>query len=771
MRKGRIVLPISACALSAGAAFAQVPAGGIGDIVVTAQRRAENMQDVPIAVSAFNGADLDNNHVQGLSDLVGRAPGFVINSFTPGQPEIAIRGIGTKEDGAGASDSTLVMVDGVYFATRTATNIDIFDLERVEVLRGPQGTLFGKNAIAGVVNYVTRKPSNEFELRLRQTVGRFSQFDTAAAMNMPITDKLAARFSFSRRDDDGYIYQLPNIPPSKLPYGTHRSDAIGGSNRFAWRAAAGWKPDDTVNVLLALDGARDRLGADNREPVGSAGPLHNCGCASDSLAVNRAFGGDRSPYSYAGDVIGYSNRDIFGAMLQVDKEFSFATLTVLGAYRDSSYDNVLDSGGLPAAPVIDMTGGHGNPNAILLGPATSGFTFDNVDVVNEDAKQYTGEIRLTSPDAGRLRWVAGLYGSAEDIDRSEGVGFDSLADASLVPQFAISEQSFEGRGAAGYLQASYRFSDRFTLTAGGRYSYEKKKIAVTNRIPTSPGIMLLLEAFPLTRGEADWDNFTWKISADYKPADDMMVYATISTGFKSGGFTGTATTAVGATTPFNPEKATNYEIGGKFDLFDRRVRLNIAGFYIDYSDLQVTRFFQPPTSGFGEFITENAADATIKGIEAELTVRPSDWLEVGGTYSYLDAKYDSFYGTPDISGTGDFSGNRMRQAPQHLASGYVELSQTTASGARITAHVSGRYQSKLYTNADNNPLDVIPGYFIGDAWLSWTAPDRRWDIQGWVKNFTDKAYRTHVFTQRGNRLAVATFGAPVTYGMTVSFTY
>lgn len=165
--------------LCSTAAYAQVETdqsaeqtGGIADIVVTAQKRAENIQDVPIAISTFNTEQLERSNVSSLQDLQGRTPGLVINSFSPGQPEVAIRGVGTKEDGAGASDSTLVMVDGVYFATRTATNLDIFDLQQVEVLRGPQGTLFGKNAIAGVINYVTKKPTlGEFELKVRQ-IGR-----------------------------------------------------------------------------------------------------------------------------------------------------------------------------------------------------------------------------------------------------------------------------------------------------------------------------------------------------------------------------------------------------------------------------------------------------------------------------------------------------------------------------------------------------------------------------------------------------------------------
>jgi iron complex outermembrane recepter protein len=750
-------------------------ADGIADIVVTAQRRAENVQDVPIAISTFNGALLEHANISSLQDLQGRTPGLVINSFSPGQPEIAIRGVGTKEDGAGASDSTLVMVDGVYFATRTATNLDIFDLEQVEVLRGPQGTLFGKNAIAGVINYVTKKPTlGEFDLKVRQSVGNFGTFDTGAGVNIPIGDTLAVRLSFSRRATDGYLTRVDVGTPA-LPFGTEDADDIGFADRFAWRAAIKWEPSDATSLLISLDGANDDFGTDNREPVGSAGPLHNCGCASDPVAVNTAVGGASGKhggvYSYAGDILGFSKRDIFGGMAQLDHDFGFATLTVLGAYRDSTFKNALDSAGLPPSPIIDLTGAHGNPNIKLTAPANVGFTFDSIDIVDERGEQLTGEVRLTSPAAQRFKWVAGIFASREDIDRTETVGFPALSGVSLDPNLVAASMFFTGKSIAGYGQASFDITDTLTITGGARYSYEKKEISARNDVLGSPDIMLLLAPFGLTRGEDSWTNFSWRISGQYRPSSDVMIYANVSTGFKSGGFTGTATTALRATSSFDPEKATNYEVGAKLDLLNRRLRLNTSAFYIDYSDLQVTRFFQPPTSGFGEFITENAANAEIKGIEVELTARPIEWLEFGGTYAYLDANYKDFFGTPDISGNGDFSGNRMRQAPKNVWSAYVQLSHELPSGDVLTANVSGRYQGKVFTNADNNRLDVIRSYTLGDAWVSWRSENSKWEVQGWVKNFTDKAWGTHVYTQRGNRIAFGTFGPPRQYGATLTFNY
>ncbi|WP_048886381.1 TonB-dependent receptor [Aurantiacibacter atlanticus] len=749
--------------------------GGLNEIIVTAQKRAENLQDVPVAVTAFGGEALDQANMKGLEDVQGRAPGLVISSFSPGQPEIAIRGVGTKEDGAGASDSTLIMVDGVYFATRTATNIDIFDLERLEVLRGPQGTLFGKNAIAGVVNYVTRKPTlGEFEFKARQTVGNFGTFDTGAGVNIPLGENVAARLSFSRRDTDGYLTRV-DVGTRAVPTGSEDDDDIGFAERFAWRAAIAWEPTDRTSVFLSLDGADDDFGTDNREPVGSVGPLHDCGCASDPMAVNEVIGGTRGKnggvYSYAGEELGFSKRDLIGGMAQVDHEFSFATLTVLGAFRDSTFKNLLDSSGLPPSPVVDLTGSNGNPNLILLGSPELGFTFDSVDVIDEQATQYTGEIRLTSPGSSRFRWVAGLFGSIEDIQRTEGVGFSGLSDQSLEPSFVAANMDFLGKGLGGYGQATFELTDTFSLTGGARYSYEKKRIIASNDVITSPNVLLILRPFPETRGEDSWSNFSWRIGAEFRPTSDIMVYGSVATGFKSGGFTGTATTAERATTAFEPEEATNYELGAKMDLLDRRLRLNTTAFYLDYKDLQVTRFFQPPTSGFGEFITENASDATIKGVEVELTAQPVDFLEFGGTYAYLDAKYKNFFGTPDISGSGDFSDNRLRQAPKHSWSAYVQVSQELASGSTITANLNARYQSDVFTNADNNPLDVLPSYTLADAWIAWQSADRVWEIQGWVKNFTDEAYRTHVYSQRGGRIAFGTFGSPRTYGVTLSYEY
>ena len=744
---------------------------GLGVIVVTAQKREESLQSIPVAISAVAGEALEAGSITSATDLAQITPGLAFNTFQPGQPEISIRGIGTKEDGAGASDSTLVMVDGVYIAARSASNVDIFDLERVEILRGPQGTLFGKNSIGGVINYVTRKPDSTFRARLRQTIGNYGQFDTAGLINVPLADNLFTKFSFSRRTSDGYDdWTIPEqvVEQSRVPGTVER---IGGNNQFAWRWQTLWEPSDTLDVLLSLDGVDEELGNINRQPVGSAGPLHDCGCASDPVAVDIALGGADSVRTYLGEDDNGGSREAFGAMFEVNKQLSFGTLTFNAAYRDSDYFFEHDDTGLPPSPVVDLTGSNGNPNNLLLGDPSIGFTFDNTDIIWEDSQQFTGELRLASND-GPFNWVVGVFATSEEVNRAEGILFTALSDASLEPNYAIANMLFDGWAVAGFAQGSYEITPRLTLTTGGRFSYEEKEIVAFNDMPRSPSLQLVLSQFDPASGSDNWDNFSWKLAVDYDIADDVMLYGTVSTGFKSGGYTGSATTAAGATTPFEPEEATNYEVGLKGDFFDRHLRVNLSGFYVDYKDLQVTRFFQPPTSGAGEFITENAANAEILGLEAEFTALLTDNLEIGGFYSYLDATFEDFFGTPDISGGGDFSGNVLRQAPEHSAGGHIQY-EFDLGGERgyLVANANARYQSLSYTNVDNNPLDVIPEHTVADAWLAWHSNDDRWMVQAWVKNITDEVYRTHVFTQPGNRVAFGTFAPPRTYGLTLQFDY
>ncbi|WP_299422433.1 TonB-dependent receptor [Sphingomonas bacterium] len=730
---------------------------------MTANRREESLQKIPAAITAITGETLARDNITSLEGVADKTPGLTFAAFAEGQPEIAIRGVGTKEDGPAASDSTVVSIDGVYIAARSSQVFDLFDLERVEVLRGPQGTLYGKNSIGGSINFVTLKPTKDFRMKLQLKAGNYGRMDAAGLISGPIADNLYAKIAVSYRSSDGY---LRNVLVGSPFYGQRWGETESVSVRGALR----WVPTDRFEAMLSVEAVRDNNGATNREPVGSQGPLHNCGCASDPVAVNIALGGGGSPYTTLASVEGYTRRNIFGANLQLNYDFGFATLNSISSYRETHYGYLEDSSGLPASSAFtDLTGASGNPNNTLLGPATNGFTFKITDAVHEQPKQYTQEVRLTSPSGGKVEWIVGAFISKEENSRNEGFNFPALGRTDRLPSISNSYQTNDSLSYAGYAQATWRVAPGLSLTGGGRYSYERKKIS--SQAVINSGLPLLLQAYPLSFAQDSWRNFSWKVIADYEIRRDLLVYASVSTGFKSGGFTGTASTAAVATKPFDPEKATNYEIGAKAQFFDRRLRFNLAAFYTDYRDLQVTRFFQPAGTTFGQFITENAGKARIKGVEVEASATPVRGLEFGGTFAYLDARYVEFTGTPSTIVTGNFNGNRLRQAPEFTASAYGGYTYEFADQSSLGIRGTYKYQSLSYYDADNNPITVIPGYDLVDGSITFTSSDKHLELSLWVKNLTQTEYRTHVFSQRDSRVAFALYGEPRTYGLTATFKF
>lgn len=739
------------------AAMAQDEAMVIEEIVVTAQKRAQSLQDIPLAVTVFTGDVLREDDIVSLQDLGNRTPGLLFSAFSVGQPEITIRGVGSKEDGAAASDSTIVSIDDVYIAARTAQVFDIFDLERIEVLRGPQGTLYGKNSIGGSINFVTTTPDETTRIRLRQTFASYGRIDTGGLLSGQISDNVFGKFSFSRRSHDGYIRNILV------------DEQQGEINTFAYRAMLRLTPSDDLEIIFSFDSADDNIGASNREPVGSAGPLHDGPHASNPIAVNEALGGT-DPFDSLADIEGFTDREVRGYSIKINYDMGWATLTSISSFRESDFDWLEDSEGLPPSTVFsDLTGSSGNPGITLTAPPETGFAFDVSDAAIEHTEQITQEFRLTSPGENRLTWVAGLFFSHEEIDRTETFFFPSLGGPGLeAPSLSESVQSNNSESFAVYGQGSYAVLDNVSVTGGVRFSYEKKNIGIGANVIT--GLGLLLQDFPFTKASEDWDNVTGRLAVDWQALDDVLLYASFSTGFKSGGFTGSASTVERGTTPFSPEHARNYEIGVKSRLLERRVLFNATAFFNDLSDLQVTRFFQPFDGSFGEFITENAGSADVYGLEIEAVALITDNIEVGGNYAYLDAQFTSFTGTPSITGTGDFTGNRLRLSPKHTASWYARLTWDLGYG-QMAAKVSYRYQSLAFLDPNNNAITTIPSYDIWDIRLAFTSPDGRWEVAGFVKNLGDEKYRTHVFSQRGSRIAFALFGEPRTGGVTITLNY
>lgn len=755
-----VIFPVTVCIFFSAPVMAQEQGNVLEEVIVTAQKREESLQKIPISMTAITGEVLRQDGVASLHDISNKVPNLIFSAFSVGQPEIAIRGIGTKEDGPAASDSTVVSVDDIYIAARTAQVFDIFDLERIEVLRGPQGTLYGKNSIGGSINFVTSRPTEKFRFRLRQTVGNYQRLDTGGLISGPLSENLLGKLSFSRRKFDGYL--------DNLFLGEGKGE--GEADTIALRGQLLWKASDTVEVLFGADYSDDELGATNREPIGSTGPLHDCPCVSNPVAVNIALGGAGDAFSTLAETEGFTDREVKGINAKITWDLSnnwqFVSIT---SYRESDFDWLEDSEGLPPSDPVDLTPG-GNAGTGLTRPPEEGFSFDVNDSAIEEVEQFTQEFRLMGTSENGLQWVGGIFFSDEQFERSERFAFTALGGPGLdsLSDFQANQEN-DSTSWAAYVQATWPVTERLNITAGARFSYEEKKILVGNE--RFSGIGLLLQVFDPTRAEEDWDNVSGRLAVDYHFNDDVMAYGSIATGFKTGGFTGAASTQERATTPFEEETAISYEIGLKGLWAERRLQTNIAAFFTDYEDLQVTRFFQPQGGTFGEFITENAGEAEIWGIELEFVALLTDHWEFGGNYAYLDAEFTEFNGTPDVTGGGDFTGNTLRQAPENTVYLYSTYTIPLAGLGKIAAKLDYAYQDDMFFDPNNNPITIAPSYSLWNARLAWTSASKAWEVAAWIKNIDDKQYIHHTFSQRGSRIAFARFGPPRTYGVTFTYNY
>ena len=717
-------------------------------VMVTAQKKAESLQKVPIAITAYSADDLDE---QGISDFQGlseRTPGLLIGAFTPAQPEISIRGVGTKEDGPGANDSTVVSVDDVYIASRIAQIIDIYDLERVEVLRGPQGTLYGRNSIAGSINFITQKPDEDFALKLEQTIGSYNQYDTRALVKGALNADagLYGKISYSHRVHDGFVDLFSDA--------TTQIGELNGVNRHSVRGQIRYAPSDSgLDATLTLEGETDRDQGYNREPIGdiTADPARN------SVAINTALGRTDIFDSVATE--GFLDRDVFGASLKVDYSLGDITLTSITAFREAEVQFGLDCCGL---------------NGLVYPRA-------NYNYVDEEASQFTQEFKVGGA-TDRLDWIVGVFYTDESDRRREGFGFgpitnpqgsfDEISASSAFTNTSDVDAAIEAW--ALYGQGTYSLTDNLRATLGLRHSKEDKTIVASGGVTGGPPTGIIVGPFAPTTASDSWSSTDFRVALDYDLSDNVLVFGSIASGFKSGGFAGSPKTAAAATRSFDEETALNYEVGLKSTLFNNRMRLNVAGFFTDYENLQVTRFATTPTTpAFGEFLTENAAGAELKGLEIETLFLVADNLELSLNYAYLDAEFTDFSGvTPLADGTTpDFTGNRLRQAPEHSISANAHYSWHDVFGDadKVSLNLSARYVDDVFYDPDNNPRAVVNSYAIGDLRLGYTSPSGKYKTDFWVNNVTNEEHFTHAFSLSGGQRAYGNVGKPRWYGVT--FTY
>lgn len=720
-----ILLAGASFGVLSGVALAQPAASANGDdeIIVTAQRRDQNLQDVPVTVTTFSAQEIQDARIHEVQDVVTRTPGLNFDAFPSGQPRLHVRGIGSSDRGAAGDPSSAVFVDDIYLGRPAMVAFDAFDVERIEVLKGPQGTLYGRNVVGGAINVISNAPDlDSFGASLEGTAGNYERGDVAGYINAPLTDGVAAiRASGSIRTHAGYV--------DNNETGGELSDQDSRSARVQFLLA----PTDTLRFSIAADSTTDR----------GNGPGQHVVALDASTPLSGFWSLDTNPESVDSEVDGHQDRDTWGLRAQAAWDLPFATLNYLVGYREVNYDVNYDFDGGPRDPASRISIGGGNI---------------------EQSDMTSHELRLLSPADSRISWVLGLYAYNSNTQR------DDILDLA-VPDFdgnfdftdggtegllltEVYHQSAEVESRAIYADATIPLGERLNLTLGARYTEDDKTYHVDNL--DSDATFRAEEDIDATNS-ATWDALTWRVGADYHLSDDHMIYAMVSRGFKSGGFQDTPENQLDASTAFDPEFATQYEFGVRSKFFDGRVVWNNTLYTMEYEDLQVRE-----TSGLNIF-TANA-DATINGYETQLRWDVGAGFELNAAYAYTDATFDSY-----VLPSSDYTGNRLTRTPEHKVILSPSYTLGLGGGGDVEFAVDYQYESDIWDDASNTGAEYRDATHFVDARAVYTNANGDWSLSLWGKNLTDELTRTHQATFIG--ATFASFNAPPTYGVTLRWNY
>jgi iron complex outermembrane receptor protein len=706
-------------------------------VVVTALKREESIQDVPAAVTAVSGESLAELSRRGIAELGAVVPSVSFSEGN-GEAQIYIRGIGSNLIGTGADPSVAINIDGVYLGRSEMGLTQFLDVDRVEVLRGPQGTLYGRNATGGAINIVSLMPTQTREGYVSGLVGAFSNKELRAAVGGPIAPTLSFRIAGRYQEDDGYTRNLST------------GSSVDDSNIKASRGVLQWEPAEALRIRLIGDYSEFSSGNTSLRPLDSTGAATVLG------AVPTAFGDTRN------DLQTFSDWTSKGITATLDWRLANATLTSISAYRPFSSRFNLNTDGTE----IDITR----------------------STIELDTDQYSEELRLAG-DWRRLKWIVGAYYLKEDKHATFGV-----TRVNLVPgrSFILPAEN-HGVAKAAFFEGTYSFTDRFSLVAGVRYSDEDKtddlRFHVVLENPTiDPGNDWLNGVFTTRdlgnvvaqrQGRDDWQSWTPKFGLNYRLSGDALLYASYTEGFKSGGFNDTSP----ANPPYGPENVTSYEVGAKSRWPDAGLRLNAAVFQYDYSDLQVLAYLN------GLNLVTNAANSKVRGLEIDAEWNPIRVASLGLSLALLDAKYDKFLATygicstyaitvvqdascigdnlvtglPIVAGSPriiDASGHRLNNAPRTKGTLYSSYSFVLPASGSITAYAQVAHQSEIFFNPANDAAGRQPGVTTVDVRLSYLSASRHLGASLFGKNLTDQDYLRNIVQFTSTSLPPPAVGLP-----------
>lgn len=754
---------MSALALIGAPAYAaedEDAVGGIADIVVTAQKKAENLQSVPISVSAVGGEQLANMQVTTLQALQGTVPNVMIDNFanTPNNAVFTIRGIGVIEPDPYAGNTVSIVVDGVPQFFSMGALLDMYDVDRVEILRGPQGTLFGANTTGGVVNVVTARPTGEFGGTVKAMYGNYDRFDLSGSLEVPlVTDTLSLKVAGIHTQRKGWVTNVFD------------GSDMGKKNINAIRGQLYFTPGTDLKITLQGEYVAARNGAPvvvnggqpgegNYVPAGTFWngallPMYVSPCATVGAVC-------KAPKKYFS-----GNNEVPD---QSDMNTYFGILTV--EYANTGIGDITSITGYKKFDLFEYTDQDGTAKT------------NNATRRRTEGWQFTQELRTDFKINDMISGVAGVFYMKTHYDHYQMYHLDFAAPG--LAQFNIQDQGTESF--SGFLQSYAQITDAFKLSAGIRFTHDKVDARSTldygmnlppltsDNFAVAPGIgNLFTVAHQIdVGGKKSWNNVGWKLGADYELGRNQLVYASWARGFKSGGFTGRIGVAADGDTPYGPEKVDTFEVGLKADLLDRRLRTNLSMFFTSYRDMQVAQiYFDSATNVQGNRIL-NAAKSEIKGMELEVQAVPVDGLTLRGSLAYLDTKYKEFLYYDPVSATfTQLRGEALQNAPKWawtLGANYVVR---MANDSKVVADLGWSYTAKKYYTAIlNTPRSTVqPTYYL-DGLLTYHAPGDKFQVGLWGKNLLDKRYISTVYDSPGY-MGLVGYAPPRQFGASVTVNF
>lgn len=739
-------------AAMAGSAHAQQ----LEEVVVTAQKRAQSMQEVGMSVTGLSGDMLRELNLRSATEIAAQTPGLAIADIFggAGNQSFTLRGVGLNDFSEHNESPVALYTDGVYQATLAGANFQLFDIERVEVLRGPQGTLYGRNTTGGLVHYLSVRPSATPDGYIEVQGARFNERRIEGAVGGPLGDALRGRVSFLYNEHDGWrSSQFPGV------------DTANQKNAVAGRVQLEYSPSDALDALLSVRASSNHTvggtykhlssmyAADGYTEIATPANEENPGCVAVAGAPtgpgNDCFGyrdTDPNVYRTNNDRQPYNNVDAWGASLTIDAKLDSATLTSITAFESvkKQFGEDTDMGPFPAIAVTNPV----------------------------DSRQYSQELRLAGR-SGALIWTGGLYYYDRKIDTGSGTDLSGIG----LPNDVFEDQ-LRSKSASVFGQIEYALSDEVTLIGGARFAHEDQRFELIARdefgitpvfLGVSPDPIPGYVVFDFTKAavgdltrQKD-DLFTFRGGIDWRPAPGTLLYASVARGTKSAGWNGAidGTGIIGSSRvdqiPYGAEKLLAYEIGAKTEPLPW-LRVNGAVFYYDYKDFQAFTFDQ-----LSQVISNRPA--SVQGLELEVTATPTERFDALLGVSVLDTQVD------DVVSVGEIvtRSREMVLAPKYALNGLLRYHVPVGSGMELSFQLDSRYVAKQFFDLQNNPIARQGGYAVANAAVTLDADGGRWSLSLWAKNLADREYRTYAIPVTGLGFTQQMYGTPRWYGGTLRY--